>query len=48
MKKDIAPPSVENIAIAVVRETNDLNELEWNVYLLNFKKEKATINQLCC
>jgi len=40
MKKDIAPPTVEDIAVAVVRETNDLDELEWNVYLLNLKKEK--------
>ncbi|CAN5465697.1 hypothetical protein BH10BAC1_BH10BAC1_17280 [soil metagenome] len=40
MKKDIAPPTVENIAIAVVREINELNEQEWNVYLVNLKKEK--------
>ena len=40
MKKDIAPPTVENIAVAVVKETNELNEMEWNVYLLNMKKEK--------
>jgi hypothetical protein len=40
MKKDIAPPTVENVAVAVVKETNDLNELEWNVYLLNLKNEK--------
>jgi len=40
MKKDITPPTVEDIAIAVVRETNDLGELEWNVYFLNLKKEK--------
>lgn len=40
MKKDIAPPTVENIAVAVVKETNELNEEEWNVYLLNLKKEK--------
>lgn len=40
MKKDIAPPTVEDIAVAVVRETNELGELEWNVYFLNLKKEK--------
>ena len=40
MKKDILPPPVENIAIAVVKEQNDLNEAEWNVYLINLKKEK--------
>jgi hypothetical protein len=40
MKKDIAPPLVEDIGIAVVKELNELNETEWNVYLVNFKKEK--------
>ena len=40
MKKDIAPPLVENIAVAVVKELNELNEMEWNVYLLNLKNEK--------
>ncbi|MGZ4048783.1 MAG: hypothetical protein ACXVNN_05425, partial [Bacteroidia bacterium] len=24
----------------VIKEQNDLNETEWNVYLINFKKEK--------
>lgn len=40
MKKDISPPTVEDIGVAVVREQNELNEAEWNVYLINFKKEK--------
>lgn len=40
MKKDIAPPLVENIAVAVVKEINELNQMEWNVYLLNMKSEK--------
>lgn len=39
MKKDILPPTVENIAVAVVKETNELNETEWNAYLINLKKE---------
>ena len=39
MKKDIIPPVVEDIAVAVVREMNELNEEVWNVYLLNLKKE---------
>ncbi len=39
MKKDIIPPIVENIAVAVVKEENELNETEWNVYLLNLKQE---------
>ena len=40
MKKDIIPPVVENVAIAVVKEQNELDQTIWNVYLLNFKKEK--------
>lgn len=40
MKKDIAPPTVEDIGVAVVKDLNDLNETEWNVYVINFKKEK--------
>ena len=40
MKKDIIPQIVEDIAVAVVTEENDLGEKEWNVYLLNLKKEK--------
>jgi len=39
MKKDIIPPIVENIAVAIVKEQNELDEDEWNVYLLNFKHE---------
>lgn len=40
MKKDISPPEVENIAVAVVKEENELGESIWNVYLINLKKEK--------
>ncbi len=40
MKKDIAPPPVEDVAVAVVTEENELGESIWNVYLLNLKKEK--------
>lgn len=39
MKKDIAPPIVEDIAVAVVKEQNELAETEWNVYLVNMKKQ---------
>ncbi len=39
MKKDIIPPLVEDIAVAVVKEMNELDEEVWNVYLLNLKKE---------
>lgn len=40
MKKDITPPVVEDIAVAVVKEQNELAETEWNVYLLNLKKKQ--------
>lgn len=40
MKKDISQPIVQDIAIAVVKEQNELNETEWNVYLVNLKKQK--------
>jgi hypothetical protein len=39
MKKDIAPPIVEDIAVAVVQEENELAEKIWNVYLINLKKQ---------
>jgi hypothetical protein len=37
MKKDIQFPAVEDIAIAVVKEENELAQVEWNVYMLNLK-----------
>jgi hypothetical protein len=37
MKKDITPPEVKDIAVAVVKELNELNETEWNVYLVNLR-----------
>jgi len=40
MKKDIKIPEVKDIAMAVVREKNDLGEKVWNVYLLNLKDEE--------
>ncbi len=39
MKKDIISPIVEDIAIAIIREQNEQNETEWNVYLINLKKQ---------
>lgn len=38
MKKDINPPKVEGVAVAVVNEENELGESVWNVYLINQKK----------
>jgi len=37
VKKDIHPPEVTDIAVAVIKELNDKGEQEWNVYLLNLK-----------
>ena len=37
MKKDIHPPEVTDIAVAVIKEQNDKGEQEWNVYMLNLK-----------
>lgn len=39
MKKDIPIPEVENVAVAVVRETNEEGSEGWNVYLLNLGQE---------
>jgi hypothetical protein len=39
MKKDIQPPLVEDIALAIVKEQNELAEDVWNVYMLNLKSE---------
>lgn len=37
MKKDILHPEVKDIAVAVVKEQNELGEEEWNVYLINLR-----------
>lgn len=42
MKKDIQPPKVEDIAVAVVPEINDEGAQEWAVYVLNFKSNAVT------
>jgi hypothetical protein len=31
---------VENVAVAIIREKNELNETVWNSYLINMKDEK--------
>ncbi len=38
MKKDITPPEVTDIAVAVIREKNETGEYEWNAWLVNMKK----------
>lgn len=40
MIKDIPQYVVEDIAIAVVREINQEQETEWNVYMLNLKNKE--------
>ena len=35
MRKDINPPKVEGIAMAVLREADEEGELGWYVYLIN-------------
>ena len=37
MKSDINPPKVKNIAVSIIKETNELGGIEWNVYLINLK-----------
>ena len=39
MRKDINPPPVEDVALAVVKEENELGSIEWNVYAINLKNE---------
>jgi hypothetical protein len=39
MKKDIVPPPVEDIAVAIVKEENEFLESVWNAYLLNLKQQ---------
>jgi len=42
MRKDIVHPVVEDIALAVVKDENELAQAEWNVYIINLKKEPIT------
>lgn len=39
MKKDINPPIVKDIAVAIVKDKNDEQEDIWNTYIINYKKE---------
>lgn len=39
MLKDIDPPKVEDVALAISEETNELNETHYFAYLINFKDE---------
>jgi hypothetical protein len=39
MKKDLNPPIVKDLAVAVVKDKNDVQEDIWNVYIINYQKE---------
>jgi len=39
MKKDINPPSIKDVAVAVVLEKNELDQDIWNVYLINLQDQ---------
>ncbi|PCJ26577.1 MAG: hypothetical protein COA97_05755 [Flavobacteriales bacterium] len=39
MKKDIKPSKVKDVAVAVIKEQNELGQDIWNVYLINQKTE---------
>ncbi len=40
MKKDIVPPTVEDVAVAIIKEENEEGGMEWNAFLINLKNEK--------
>lgn len=40
MKKDIDFPVVKDVAVAIVKEKNEEDEMVWNVYLINLKDVK--------
>lgn len=42
MKKDIKMPPVKDVAIAIVSETNEADQKEWYVYLVNMKAKPIT------
>ncbi len=45
MKKDIIPPKVEGVSMAVVREVDEEGEVAWYVFLIN-EKDVALENVL--
>ena len=40
MLKDINIPKVEDIAVGIIPESNELGDEMWNVYLVNLKQAK--------
>lgn len=39
MKEELKGPKVEKVGVAVIETTNELNEKEYNVYLLNLRDD---------
>jgi len=39
MREELKGPKVENVGIAVIQTINELNEKEYNVYLLNLRDD---------
>jgi len=39
MKKDINPPTIKDVAVAVVLDKNELHQDIWNVYLINLQNQ---------
>jgi len=39
MKKDIPIQKTINVAVAIVKELNELNQPNWDVYLINLKED---------
>lgn len=39
MREELLGPKVENVAIVVAKELNELNEVMYNVYLLNLRDD---------
>lgn len=44
MRKDIRPPKVEGVAMAVVREADEVGDEAWYVYLIN--QNEATLENV--
>jgi hypothetical protein len=39
MREELQGPKVENVAVAVVKQLNEDNEFEYNVYLMNLRDD---------
>lgn len=42
MKKDIKIPPVKDVAIAIVKDTDEADQTAWYVYLVNMKNKEIT------